>query len=202
MMPNFTQNFNVIVSWCDDSGRSLPIDDFRDSKFGFTKCVSNKINSFTRYNQLIPDLCNTINQNEEDQKMILDWIGAVNNDILDIANNYEVEVNSKSSLGFNSSFQLPFETTLCGSYINTNTVGMIPASLLKSELIKYYSKVNNDKSLSWCCIAVWGFDDTPISWKNLEHSYLMSGENDYIILILPGDRIFLYKITGKYDRSL
>ncbi|KAJ8098256.1 ribonuclease P 40kDa subunit-domain-containing protein [Lipomyces tetrasporus] len=58
---------------------------------------------------------------------------------------------------------------------------------------------------SWAAITVYGFQDAPVSWASDEHSYLISGENDYTIVIKPeepGDTarcILAFEVVGSND---
>ncbi|KAK9465365.1 ribonuclease P 40kDa subunit-domain-containing protein [Lipomyces arxii] len=59
--------------------------------------------------------------------------------------------------------------------------------------------------ISWAVFTVNGFEDAPVSWKSDEHSFLISGDNDYAIVIRPGrtannDRsTIVYEIVGSAD---
>lgn len=41
------------------------------------------------------------------------------------------------------------------------------------------SLLNNGPSTSWANMTVWGFQDSPISWRGREHGHMLSGENMY-----------------------
>lgn len=41
-------------------------------------------------------------------------------------------------------------------------------------------------------VKVHGFADSPVSWYNNQHQYHSSGENDFTIVLLPGDSYWQY----------
>lgn len=53
----------------------------------------------------------------------------------------------------------------------------------------------------WAAVSVWGFVDAPLSWQGTEHGRGpgMGGENDYILLVLPGDQYVLFVSAGEGD---
>eukprot|EP00039_Didymoeca_costata_P031035 m.32811 g.32811 ORF g.32811 m.32811 type:complete len:367 (+) comp8452_c0_seq2:133-1233(+) len=47
-------------------------------------------------------------------------------------------------------------------------------------------------------LSVWGFQDTPISWNDREHGFLLSGENHFTYVVF-GDPYMLYVALGPRD---
>ncbi|KAK9474446.1 ribonuclease P 40kDa subunit-domain-containing protein [Dipodascopsis tothii] len=45
---------------------------------------------------------------------------------------------------------------------------------------------------SWTALTVYGFDDAPVSWHAAEHSFLLSGDNNYTVVVPPSaDRAYI-----------
>jgi len=62
-------------------------------------------------------------------------------------------------------------------------------------------------SVPWCAVAVWGFSDAPISWSRRnasvfdEHSFVLEGDNIYLILVLPDSRYAVFQIIDGADTA-
>ena len=59
----------------------------------------------------------------------------------------------------------------------------------------------NRAGYAWAAVHVWGFQDTPVSWHGACHGHgpLLGGEDDYTVLLLPGDQYVLYVAAGEGD---
>ena len=51
----------------------------------------------------------------------------------------------------------------------------------------------------WLCLSVNGFVDSITSWKNYEHGYGISGENDYKYIIFQDESYWLLQTLGQDD---
>ncbi|KAL1919763.1 uncharacterized protein VTP21DRAFT_1694 [Calcarisporiella thermophila] len=51
----------------------------------------------------------------------------------------------------------------------------------------------------WISINIWGFKDSPFSWRGSEHGYLVNGENNYSIMLLPREDYVIFQQLGAYD---
>ncbi|KAK7203017.1 ribonuclease P 40kDa subunit-domain-containing protein [Myxozyma melibiosi] len=63
--------------------------------------------------------------------------------------------------------------------------GMITSGVVHKMFKNLIINLPEDK---WAVLTVYGFDDSPVSWRSEEHSYLLSGENGYTIVIKPCER--------------
>lgn len=54
---------------------------------------------------------------------------------------------------------------------------------------------------AWAAVHVWGFPDAPVSWHGAPHGRgpILGGENDYTLLLLPGDQYVLFVAAGEGD---
>ncbi len=43
-------------------------------------------------------------------------------------------------------------------------------------------------ALPWAAVTVWGFRDAALTFNAAEHGHLVSGDNQYTIVVFPGDR--------------
>ncbi|RUS21509.1 hypothetical protein BC937DRAFT_92478, partial [Endogone sp. FLAS-F59071] len=43
--------------------------------------------------------------------------------------------------------------------------------------------------IPWASFTVWGFQDSPVSWRRREHGHLISGENHYTFVMWPDETI-------------
>ncbi|XP_067055757.1 ribonuclease P protein subunit p40-like isoform X1 [Acropora muricata] len=63
-------------------------------------------------------------------------------------------------------------------------------------------KVVTSQDVPWVAMTVWGFTDSPVTWKNNEHGHFLSGENFYTFVIFPDDNYWLFTAMGSNDISL
>jgi ribonuclease P/MRP protein subunit RPP40 len=193
--------FNVVVSWTSEDGASTAID--FPPQFGVRQ-VPNGVRSLSRANDTIPALSASLftdfgsSDAEEHAMSVIDWIGGLNIGLNKFVSDNET---SESRGGIGTPFSVRFEKTENVAYSIATHTGVIASSRILCEFKKFLALVNEGE-LPWCCFSVWGFEDAPISWKNLEHSYYETGENDYVFFLLPESKIFLYKVTGLHDRSI
>ena len=73
---------------------------------------------------------------------------------------------------------------------------------LKIVLLLFHRKVVTSQDVPWVAMTVWGFTDSPVTWKNNEHGHFLSGENFYTFVIFPDDNYWLYTAMGSNDISL
>ncbi len=65
-----------------------------------------------------------------------------------------------------------------------------------SETRKYLS---TSQKVPWAAISVWGFEDSPISWKDSEHGWYLSGDNHYNILLFSTGQYWCTSVLGAHD---
>ncbi|KAF2073638.1 hypothetical protein CYY_005057 [Polysphondylium violaceum] len=123
------------------------------------------------------------------KEFILEWtelIGLVSND-LNIHPDNDVDIgnyllsNSKSTECFIGSF-----------------TGFI-SNLVIINLIEKLNKLIKSGTIEWGCLNIFGFSDTPISWRSFEHGYLYGGENDQSLLFLKDNQFLSSNIVGSLD---
>lgn len=51
----------------------------------------------------------------------------------------------------------------------------------------------------WMSVTVYGFADTPLSWSDHEHGFLLGGENFYNLVLFPDHTYRLHMATGAHD---
>ena len=78
--------------------------------------------------------------------------------------------------------------------------GLLPACSIMDAIALCRSEIARG-ACPWAAVSVWGFVDAPASWHGTEHGRgpVMGGENDYIVLVLPGDQYALFVSAGEGD---
>ncbi|KAK9449772.1 ribonuclease P 40kDa subunit-domain-containing protein [Limtongia smithiae] len=66
-----------------------------------------------------------------------------------------------------------------------NIVKLTISGFLTSQMLTemYNSVIDILHSDDWAIMAVYGFEDAPVSWGAEEHGFLVSGENDYMLVM-------------------
>lgn len=75
--------------------------------------------------------------------------------------------------------------------------GLLPTCSIMDAIALAEEGVAEGRS-PWAAVMVWGFADAPISWHGAEHAHSgsMSGENDYMVLILPGGDEYMIMVSA------
>ncbi|GLC65703.1 hypothetical protein PLESTF_000330900 [Pleodorina starrii] len=60
------------------------------------------------------------------------------------------------------------------------------------------------RQVPWAAVTVWGFADTPVAWRGLEHGSAWggSGESSYTVVFLPGGDYCVYRPLGPQEVPL
>eukprot|EP01087_Luapelamoeba_hula_P025263 TRINITY_DN9944_c0_g1_i1.p1 TRINITY_DN9944_c0_g1~~TRINITY_DN9944_c0_g1_i1.p1 ORF type:complete len:303 (-),score=42.30 TRINITY_DN9944_c0_g1_i1:67-975(-) len=78
--------------------------------------------------------------------------------------------------------------------------GLVAAQLILDHLVTKARALVRDGWAPWVAVRVLGFEDTPLSWGLAhQHGYRHSGENDYVLVVLPHDAYVLYLSVSSYD---
>jgi len=99
---------------------------------------------------------------------------------------------------FVSSFCIEIDSVQKGQGQTISWKGLISTEFVETKLEQLRDLVNR-KIFPWASFSVWGFEDSPVSWKECDHSVLFSGENDYTFVILPDDFYLVFVAVGEYD---
>lgn len=123
---------------------------------------------------------------------IHNWSGALFNTIPSYLNPKLYGTDS-----FASSFA-PLISTTPGVGTSYKWKGFITPSFISKQIALLKTQLDSGE-IPWALVMVWGFEDTPLSWKECQHYFQLSGENDYTILLLPGGNYIMYAAVGPHD---
>ena len=78
--------------------------------------------------------------------------------------------------------------------------GLLPACSV-ADALQLCREAVSSGHCPWAAAVVWGFADAPSSWHGAAHNRgpLSGGENDYIVLVLPGEQYALFVMAGEAD---
>lgn len=51
----------------------------------------------------------------------------------------------------------------------------------------------------WVAVNVWGFEDSPVSWKTCEHGWHLSGDNHYTAVLFDTGQFWFISALGTHD---
>eukprot|EP01129_Flabellula_baltica_P003374 TRINITY_DN13147_c0_g1_i1.p1 TRINITY_DN13147_c0_g1~~TRINITY_DN13147_c0_g1_i1.p1 ORF type:complete len:345 (+),score=57.83 TRINITY_DN13147_c0_g1_i1:54-1088(+) len=119
---------------------------------------------------------------------INDWIGCIT---------MEVESYFDIPDPFLSEFVLDMKTMSSPLYVSKSR-GIFPSQNILTILNECKDSIDNSES-NFIVLSVWGFEDSPVSWKQSEHSVLFEGVNDYHIILTP-EKVILQVHTSPYDQ--
>ncbi len=71
--------------------------------------------------------------------------------------------------------------------------------MLTIHALYYRKSLEEDETLTWIAVSIWGFEDSPVSWKNNEHGWYNSGDNHYNIIVFKTGEFWLIKTLSTYD---
>ncbi|KAJ3009646.1 Ribonuclease P protein subunit p40 [Thoreauomyces humboldtii] len=99
---------------------------------------------------------------------------------------------------FYSVYSCP-EPNAIGTLTRVRGRGFLPPTEITSVLDKVGGDVREGR-VPWAAVMVWGYRDAPIGWRDREHGWSTGGgENDSMILVLPGDQCVVFQAAGSGD---
>ncbi|RUS32975.1 ribonuclease P 40kDa subunit-domain-containing protein [Jimgerdemannia flammicorona] len=84
-------------------------------------------------------------------------------------------------------------------YLYFTSITAASSLILAYHICAYSSQNLNPTHALWASFTVWGFQDSPISWRHQEHGHLVSGENHYTFVTWPDETYVLYQQLGTLD---
>lgn len=115
------------------------------------------------------------------------WIGALSCDI----DSFQDEADS-----YVSTYIPPYPTVVIPSAVRKQYRGMVHSDVINRILMTMRDHIKGD---SWGAMTVWGFDDSPVSWRTNEHGYHVSGDNNYTVFVFGSGQYWFVSATGTYD---
>jgi hypothetical protein len=139
----------------------------------------------------VPIFDSTTDFDDEFLEEIHAWAGALQNEITSF-----ISVNSRPN-NFTSSFS-PLIKTDKGEGTTFQWKGFITPSFVNQQLVFLRDNVDSGE-FPWAMLTVWGFEDTPVSFKECQHFNSFSGENNFTIILFPGGEYVLSAVVGPED---
>lgn len=174
-------------------GDSTQTIEFPSSVLEFKK-YSPSVSSDTWEDLMIPVVKAGATGDDEFLLEIHTWAGALHNNIQSYLNPKVARVNASN---FATSFYPSIETEPGGG-VTYSWKGLLTPNFVKKQLASIRRKID-DGELPWALLTVWGFEDTPFSWKECQHFYSFGGENDYTFLVLPAGDYVMYLTIAPDD---
>ena len=63
----------------------------------------------------------------------------------------------------------------------------------------YITSSIRKQGLPWIAVTVWGFEDSPISWRTNEHGWFLSGDNHYTLLLFSNYHFWSVQTLATHD---
>ncbi|KAK3086591.1 hypothetical protein FSP39_020741 [Pinctada imbricata] len=121
---------------------------------------------------------------------LFEWLGMV-------ANNVYL---SEKPDEFVSTYSYNGETEQA-SCLHYTISGFFTPPFISNLVNKLRCTVMKDQGNHWCSVTVYGFQDTPISWRSYEHGFTVCGDNLYTVVLLPSERYCLYRALGCHSEA-
>ena len=80
---------------------------------------------------------------------------------------------------------------------------MCISSHLKVTIYPFSFREILDKNpqIPWLSVMTWGFSDSPVSWRDNQHGYFLSGDNNCTVVMFQKDQLWMYRTLGDYDEQ-
>ena len=78
-------------------------------------------------------------------------------------------------------------------------IAMTFHSLLSVYHRNYMSSSTHDQSIPWISVTVWGFEDSPVSWRTNEHGWFLSGDNHCTLILFPNYGYWCMQMLATHD---
>ena len=72
--------------------------------------------------------------------------------------------------------------------------------VLRILLSLFFRDYLGGSSVPWVSFTVAGFQDSPVSWGQIEHGFHQNGDNLYNCVLFPDKHCWFYKLLGPNDR--
>ncbi|EFC50711.1 predicted protein [Naegleria gruberi] len=116
--------------------------------------------------------------------MANDFIGSYNKDQQPINDSAEEIISQKNSLLFSNSLTEEVSFSRVDQTFIIKLEGILPPLFIDNIFEKIWKNMTvNDKCYN--LMLVTGMEDSVVSWKDFNHTYSISGENDYLYVIFP-----------------
>ncbi|XP_077983099.1 uncharacterized protein LOC144437939 [Glandiceps talaboti] len=119
-----------------------------------------------------------------------EWLGAMA---------CQVDCSVGQSDGFVSRYTCPDPQHVVDHAVSHQYVGYVTPNTVEKLLDNLRLYVKSSKKTPWASITVHGFMDSPVSWKNREHGFYVSGENLYTFVVFPDDKYWLFMNVSSHD---
>ncbi|KAJ3155314.1 Ribonuclease P protein subunit p40 [Geranomyces michiganensis] len=95
----------------------------------------------------------------------------------------------------------PPEPSAPGDLTTLSIRGFISAPQVEAIIGCAAAAVDSDTAGTpvWAAAMVWGFRDSPVSWRDHEHGFGQGGENDYTMLLEGKGRCVVFQAVGSND---
>ncbi|KAM6918640.1 ribonuclease P protein subunit p40 [Xenentodon cancila] len=120
-----------------------------------------------------------------DPHSFLEWLGVVDAGIS----------SQNSSSSFLSSLVCPEPKTTLAHALSVSVSGL----LLPQDIHRLIQQLRSHLEQSWLSVTVHGFVDSPLSWGDREHGFLLGGENFYNLVMFHDQSYHLHLAVGAHD---
>ncbi|XP_061588695.1 ribonuclease P protein subunit p40 [Cololabis saira] len=120
-----------------------------------------------------------------DPHSLLEWLGVVDADIS----------SENSSSSFLSTLVCPEPKTKLAHALSVCVSGL----LHPQDVHRLIQHLRTHLDQSWLSVTVHGFADSPVSWGDREHGFLLGGENFYNLVMFPDQSYRLHLAVGAHD---
>ncbi|GIL50561.1 hypothetical protein Vafri_6723 [Volvox africanus] len=94
------------------------------------------------------------------------------------------------------------ERRLLGTLVSRMWKGMLSQHQVLN-VMKATSELVRSQRVPWAAVHVWGFADTPVAWRGMEHGACWggAGESSYSVVFLGGDDYCIYRPLGPNEMA-
>ncbi|KAG0095561.1 Ribonuclease P protein subunit p40 [Podila epicladia] len=178
--------FPMVLASVDPAGVSLPLDFPVSAR---ARQLSYRIQTTVLDYIMVPDTqpLRTIGKNDlrwrKQVAEVYEWIGmaSIQSERITVVDN----IDPYLCVYANPAQKTPEKVGSSGYLLEIS--GFIPSPSIVPIFESLRSLLNNGPSTSWANMTVWGFQDSPISWRGREHGHMLSGENMYSFFLWSGN---------------
>ncbi|XP_042317143.1 ribonuclease P protein subunit p40 isoform X2 [Sceloporus undulatus] len=183
--------FDFLLAWHYTGSKELSLKSYFSKNE--VKAYQPKITFSTLRNVQCPVLENNSLQGEPEAACsaqdFFQWLGAVFT---------HVGLENTSS-NFLSTYSCPQPSTLVDQALLCTITGFILPEKIIHLLEQICCYFQEPKLAHWVTLTVHGFADSPVSWRESEHSFLRGGENLYNFVIFRSLDYWIQMAVGAYD---
>ncbi|XP_046843351.1 ribonuclease P protein subunit p40-like [Xenia sp. Carnegie-2017] len=94
------------------------------------------------------------------------------------------------------------EPNSCQQVVLSTWIGFISSHSVQNVLKFARDLLKKNPDIPWLNVTIWGFSDSPVTWRDLRHGFYLNGDNHYSIILFQDHCMWMYRTLSDHDEQL